>query len=209
MFYASMSRSIKITAIESSNDSSFENNIFKFSFKENLKGLIIKFYRYIYSSFQKNLNFFEKRNFYDYFLSSSLTFIFNSRVTIDKVFYYFYKKDRLFSNLQSITFSYIDNYRFHKGFFFPKNMYLTTNKLSFPFTNFLPPFFPFYLDHFNVGDLPIWGADFFFNLSQNVFPVSESNESWFFAKQYNSHFGRAGRPNAGYFNTNKLNNFVC
>lgn len=156
MVYTGLSRFIKIAYIESSfNSKPFESNLFTLSLKETLKNLLIKFYRYIYSSFQKNLNFFERRNFYDYILSSNLTFIFNSRLFIDKVFYYIYKKDRFFANIESITSSYIDNYKFHKGFFFPKNMYLTTNKLLFPFSTFLPPPFPLYLDYFNVNDLPI------------------------------------------------------
>jgi hypothetical protein len=151
--------------------------LFVASLKEATKSIIIKFYRYIYSSFQKNLNFFEKRNIYDYLLTSNLMFVYNSRRHIDNVFYYNRLLDRVFSNIFSITASFIDNYRLHKGFFFPKNMYLTNNKLLFPFMSLLPPPFPFYLDFFNVNDLPIWGADFFFNLNQNVFGVSESNES--------------------------------
>jgi hypothetical protein len=61
----------------------------------------------------------------------------------------------------------------------------------FPFKNVLPVPFPFYLDFYNLNDLPIWGADFFFNQNQNVFGVSESYESWFFSKQYANHFPSA------------------
>jgi hypothetical protein len=73
----------------------------------------------------------------------------------DNVWYYYLKKDRLFENITSITSSFIDNYRLSRGFFFPKNMYLTNIKLLFPFKNVLPVPFPFYLDFYNLNDLPI------------------------------------------------------
>ena len=210
IFYAVFSRFIKLFTLESSTyNSSFEVMLFVASFKEATKSIIIKFYRYIYSSFQKNLNFFEKRNIYDYLLTSNLMFVYNSRRHIDNVFYYNRLLDRVFSNIFSITASFIDNYRLHKGFFFPKNMYLTNNKLLFPFMSLLPPPFPFYLDFFNVNDLPIWGADFFFNLNQNVFGVSESNESWFFSNQYNHHFEVLKCRKEGFNNNNNNNFFLC
>ena len=188
-FYAVFSRFTKIFSVQSNNSVPlFDKSLFGIVKKETLKNLLIKFYRFIYSSFQKNLNFFEKRNIYDYMLSSNSTFLYNSRNHIDGVFYHSFFKDRFFSNIVSITSSYIDKYKLHNGFFFPKNMYLTTNKLSFPFTSFLPPIFPLYPDHFNVNDLPIWGADFFFNLNQNVFGVCESNESWFFSQRYHKKY---------------------
>jgi hypothetical protein len=186
-------------------------NLYKASLKETSKNLLVKFYRYIYSSFQKNLNFFEKRNIYDFLLSSNLTFTYNSKKTVDKIFYYIYQKDRVFSNIFSITSSYIDNYRHHNGFFFPKNMYLTTNKLSFFSASILPPPFPLYLDYFNVNDLPIWGADFFFSLNQNVFGVAEASENWFFSRQYNTHFNvlNSKSPTKRVNNNNSNNNFLC
>ena len=70
-------------------------------------------------------------------------------------------------------------------------MYLTNNKISFPFYNVLPVLFPPYLDFFNVSDLPIWGADLFFNQTQNVFGISGAYENWFFSNQYDKHFDKA------------------
>lgn len=56
-------------------------------------------------------------------------------------------------------------------------MYLTTNKVPFLLSTIIPVPFPFYLDYYNVNDLPMWGADFFFNQNQNVFGISESYEN--------------------------------
>ena len=186
-FYSSFSRVLKVSTLEVNNLSNVDNMVSlssAFVLKEN----IIKFYRYIYSSFQKNLNFFEKRNKYDFLLSSNLILIYNSNLKIDNVFYDFFKSDRLLKSINLITSSFIDKYRFNNGFFFPKNMYLTTNKIVYsnisPFSNL----FPFYLDYYNITDLPIWGADLFFNQNQNVFAYAESSESWFFTNQYNNHF---------------------
>lgn len=201
--YTIFSRFVKLLRLETENFSGVESLLISSSVKSFWKNIVIRFYRYIYSSFQKDLNLFEKRNIYDFLLTSNLSFLYNSRLNIDGVFYLFFKKDKFFARIRAITDSFIDNYRLHRGFFFPKNMYLTTNKILFPFMLFTPPPFPFYLDYVNVNDLPMWGSEFFFSQIQAVFPFSESCESWFFAKQYNSHFD-GGLPLKKVINKNYL-----
>ena len=152
---AAFLRSVKLLNLEVSEKNSMPLNLI-FSSKLNfLKNLVIKFYRFIYSAFQKNLNFFEKRNIYDFLMSSNLIFFYNSRLNLDNVFYSIHQTDRIFSNIYKVTQSFVDNYGFSRGFFFPKNMYLTTNKILFPSFGLFPKIFPFYLDFFNVNDLPI------------------------------------------------------
>ena len=190
-------RFVKLLRLEVSENNFMPLNL-NFSSQLNfLKNLVVRFYRFIYYAFQKNLNFFEKRNIYDFLMSSNLIFFYNSRSNVDNVFYSVYKTDRIFSNIYRVTQSFIDNYGFSKGFFFPKNMYLTTNKILFPSSGLFPKIFPFYLDFFNVNDLPIWGADFFFSLDQNVFGHAESYESWFFSAQYKSRFDNAPLSHRG------------
>ena len=199
--YAIFSRIVKLSTLNNSGFNIAGLNLIFFSMKTSLKNAVIKFYRYIYSAYQKNLSFFDKRNIYDFILTSNALFIYNSRGRIDGLFYYYGKKDKILSNIFSITTSFIDNYRLHKGLFFPKNMYLTTNKVPFPSSTVIPVPFPFYLDYYNINDLPMWGADFFFNQNQNVFGISESYENWFFTEHYSVRFYRAKKAS---FNNNYI-----
>jgi len=187
--YAAFSRFVRVFKMESFNGgAAVDVLLFASSFKASVGNLIVRFYRYIYSAFQKDLSLFERRNIYDFLLTSNLSFLHNSRLHVDKVLYYFRRKDTIFSNIVSVASSYISAYRYNRGFFFPKNMYLTTNKILFPVSSYLLPPFPFYLDYVNVSDLPVWGGDFFFSQIQSIFPFSEPCENWFFAKQYSSYF---------------------
>lgn len=186
--HSAFSKFLKVSKLEANKNSGIEKLLFASSLKSFLKNSIIKFYRHIYSAFQKDQGLFGKRNIYDFLLTSNLSFLHNSKLILDKIFYHFKDKDGIFSNIISVTSSYIAGYRYHKGFFFPKNMYLTTNKILFPFSTFLPPPFPFYLDYINIADLPVWGGDFFFSQIQAVFPFSEPCENWFFARQHNLAF---------------------
>jgi hypothetical protein len=143
-----------------------------------------KFYRYIYSSFQKDLNFFEKRNKYEILLTSNLYFLENSREHHDALYYFQENKGSTFTDLIFFTDFFVRNYSYISFFYLHQNLYFTNNRIYLPSI----PLFPLYSDYYNTTILPIWGADLIFNHNSNSLVFSEASTSWFLSNQYTKKF---------------------
>jgi hypothetical protein len=132
-----------------------------------------KFYRYIYSSFQKDLNLFEKRNKYEILLTSNLYLLENSKEHHDALYYFQEGKDSTFADLIFFTDFFVRNYSYISFFYLYRNLYFANNRLYLPSI----PVFPLYSDYYNTNILPIWGADLIFNHNSNSLIFSEASTS--------------------------------
>jgi hypothetical protein len=162
----------------------FENFISSFSTKYIYLLNCFKFYRYIYSSFQKDLNLFEKRNKYEILLTSNLYFLENSKEHHDALYYFQGSKDSMFSDLVFFTDFFVRNYSYISFFYLYQNFYFLDNRIYLPSI----PIFPLYSDYYNTNILPIWGADLIFNHNTNSLVFSEASISWFLSNQYAKKF---------------------
>jgi len=161
-----------------------------------------RFYRYIYSSFQKDLNLFEMRNKYEILLTANLCLLENSREHHDALYYFQGDKDSQFLNLTFLTDFFVRNYSYINFFYLYQNFYFTNNRIYLPSI----PIFPFYSDYYNINMLPIWGAELAFNHNSNTLVFSEASTSWFFSNQYNKEFSFQEREKKSFFkNVLKLN----